>query len=77
MQSMYHVVAVFPHALLFTLSLLTVDETVGSGDTGNVSNKTERFEVLPGLYGVIAASGLIFSVVITLICCTMILVHGK
>ena len=44
----------------------------GNGsDGGNVTS-----EVLPRLYGVIAASGLIVIVVCTLIFTTMILVHG-
>ena len=62
--------SLFPHPLFF------VDE--GSGAGLNVSdNSTVTFEILPGLYGVLAASGLLFLVVITLICCTMILAHGK
>ena len=49
----------------------------GTDNDSNMTSNATGFEVLPGLYGVLAATGLIFSVVITLICCTMILAHGK
>ena len=51
--------------------------STNSGNSNNDSNSTAPFDLFPRLYGVIAATGLIFTVVIILVCCTMILAHGK